>query len=349
MVGINDNTVSVIIPSFNSENTVARCLQSVSAQSFSNLEIIFVDDCSSDGSLDVASELAVVDHRIKIIRHDSQKGVSSARNTGLDESLGRLVIFLDSDDYLQPWYLREMVESLEDFDLVASAFALEQSGIAPQVRNHGMRCEQSLNQASISSYLDDYFLQPYVYTLFVHCWNKLFLRDKLNKNRVRFDEGLSQLEDVHFVAQYLRYADSVRYIESPGYIQTRNSEGGNLSVFSGMGGRQAVADCLCALRVIGEVKSELDGIGKHYLTISYSHFISSMTMLFCLRMARQFRRCPSLSTLVSIYAWISSRRLRDHFYAYKRVAGESHVLRFSLKYLPPSFFVPILILASTGR
>ena len=95
------STVSVIIPVFNSEKYLDKCIESVVNQSYSNLEIILVDDGSTDGSSDVCSLWAEKDCRIKVI-HKANEGAGLARNTGLDSAAGDYIFFVDSDDCINP-------------------------------------------------------------------------------------------------------------------------------------------------------------------------------------------------------------------------------------------------------
>ena len=92
--------ISVIVPIHNVERYLAKCLNSLLAQTYSNLEIICVDDCSTDGSTRIAKEYAVYYERIRLICHDCNMGLGSARNTGLKQASGTLVGFVDSDDYV---------------------------------------------------------------------------------------------------------------------------------------------------------------------------------------------------------------------------------------------------------
>ena len=93
-------TVSVIIPVYNVEKYLDKCLQSVETQSYKDIEIIVVDDCSTDNSYNIAKTHAWGDSRIKIYRHDENKMAGGARNTGIRKSTGKYIMFLDSDDTL---------------------------------------------------------------------------------------------------------------------------------------------------------------------------------------------------------------------------------------------------------
>ena len=92
--------ISLIVPVFNVEKYVSKCLDSLVAQTLKDIEIICVDDCSTDNSLQIIEKYASKDSRIKIVKHEVNKGLGQARNTGLGYSCGEYIWFIDSDDYV---------------------------------------------------------------------------------------------------------------------------------------------------------------------------------------------------------------------------------------------------------
>lgn len=118
-MGLVDSSIriSVIIPTFNVEGVVNRCLESLLSQGLDNIEVLFIDDCSSDRTVSIIDswikERNSKETLYKIIRHKENQGVASARNTGLNNARGRYVYFLDSDDYLAPNSLRLLYETAE--------------------------------------------------------------------------------------------------------------------------------------------------------------------------------------------------------------------------------------------
>lgn len=105
--------VSVIIPVYNVERYLARCLESVINQTYKDVEIICVNDCSPDNSAEILEKYAKKDNRIKIINRKQNGGPSAARNTGLDVATGEYVYFIDSDDWIDLDYIEKMVEKIE--------------------------------------------------------------------------------------------------------------------------------------------------------------------------------------------------------------------------------------------
>ena len=104
--------ISIIVPIYNVEEFIAECLQSVVAQTYRDYELILVDDCGTDGSMSVAARFAshpALEGKMRILRHDRNRGLSAARNTGTAAAKGKYVLFLDSDDILAPDCLQLLV------------------------------------------------------------------------------------------------------------------------------------------------------------------------------------------------------------------------------------------------
>jgi len=341
--------VSIIIPCYNAASTLERCLSSVVNQDYENLEIIVVDDKSSDGSKEMIQRWGDKDPRIAHASHPVNRGVSSARNTGLRLFSGKYVMFVDADDRINSDYVSTMVRSIQDADLACSAFTLQKQGLVPQYRSHGMSASKLLIGRSINEYLDNYFLRPYVYTMFVHCWGKLFHGSVIENHSIFFDEKISQLEDVNFVARYLRHVKCVSFSEVAGYTQIHSTNGENLSSLSGLQGLNPLEDFLMALaplRCLNDRSSvKTQGIYEN----NYSHFLVSMFVLFCLRMARRFWYAPSRSVFWSIHRWVGAEKMRNHVRWYKNIQGESVLIRFSLKNLPPILTTVALLLVARHR
>lgn len=123
---IDNIKVSVIVPIYNVEQYLAKCLESLLGQTYRNIEILAVDDGSTDSSADILREYAEKDDRI-VAFFQENKGVASARNKALDAASGYYYAFVDSDDYLEPEYLNKLIDEAQayDSDLVVSGFVIE--------------------------------------------------------------------------------------------------------------------------------------------------------------------------------------------------------------------------------
>lgn len=108
--------ISIIVPVYNVERYIERCVESICQQTYTNTEIILVDDGSTDSSGKICDEIAVKDPRIRVI-HQQNSGLSAARNAGLAVAKGEYIAFVDSDDYIAQEMYSVMIENMEKYDL----------------------------------------------------------------------------------------------------------------------------------------------------------------------------------------------------------------------------------------
>lgn len=207
--------LSIIIPVYNVERYIHRCVDSVIKEAPSNCQIILVDDGSQDSCPMICDEYALQDERIEVI-HKTNSGLSGARNTGLQKAIGRYIFFLDSDDYLQENYFKTLFH--EEADLMIGAFeAFYSNGIPPYALNI---C--SKRYSSIKEYLSDFY-QFYPVT-FNTVWGKIYRRDILEQYNIRFREDLFMVEDILFNIDYYPHCSSILY-ESDAKLMYRQGNG----------------------------------------------------------------------------------------------------------------------------
>ena len=212
--------ISVIVPVWNGEKYLAKCVESVISQSLKDMEIILVDDGSTDGTWALMERLAARDERIRIL-HQANGGVSEARNAGIELSCGRYIRFVDADDCLPPDSMRHLAEKAQedDCDLVLAAYT-EVLGRHRCQRDLG-RCEDLVDNDEFLRRLERLSNSFYYGVL----WNKLFRGDIIREHQVRFVSGLNWGEDFAFVMSYLAHAERIRYTMTPVYDYRRNPKG----------------------------------------------------------------------------------------------------------------------------
>lgn len=196
---------SVVIPVYQAKESLERCVQSWLAQTEPDLELILVDDGSTDGSRKLCDHLAEEDHRIRVI-HQANAGVSAARNTGIREAQGEFLLFTDSDDYVAPDYLEKMsaLQREQDSDLVLCGFHHLYDG-ADILKVPGETKTVALQEFSAD------FLDLYEKSYLNMPWNKLFRRNWLGS----FDTSLSLGEDLLFNLDYLRKCRRISVLSEP--------------------------------------------------------------------------------------------------------------------------------------
>lgn len=189
--------ISVIVPVYNVEQYLRRCIDSILAQTFTDFEVLLIDDGSKDKSGEICDEYAKKDIRVKVF-HKENGGVSSARNVGLDNARGEWVTFVDSDDWVEKDYLEHFSMN---FDLCVQSYF------------YGNELIEFSNKEIISNPGEDYLLNEYVYG--PYC--KLYKRQIISVNHILFDINLAYGEDVLFWLEYLCYCKSMKVQKYAGY------------------------------------------------------------------------------------------------------------------------------------
>ena len=179
--------ISIIVPVYNAEKYLHRCIDSILTQTFSDFELLLIDDGSTDKSGQLCNEYASKDNRVKVF-HKQNGGVSSARNLGLDNAKGEWIAFVDSDDSVMNTYLSELISS-NDVDLVVSGvrFINGNTSLLPPVALINIKENQGL--------LDEQLCYSYFRTP----WSKLFKNRIIQLYSLRFSSFLRIGEDTILV------------------------------------------------------------------------------------------------------------------------------------------------------
>ena len=199
-------TVSVIMPVYKVERYVARAIESVLAQSFTDFEFLIVDDGSPDRSGEICDEYAQKDPRIRVI-HKENGGAPSARNAAMDQAAGEYVYFMDSDDWVEPDMLRDMVElaRANEAQLVVTGFYIDtfynDSDYVTETLSHPDRVYADREEFRREAYR--LFDRNLLYTP----WNKLYRAEYLNERGIRFPNTF--WDDFPFVLRVVRDIDRV--------------------------------------------------------------------------------------------------------------------------------------------
>ncbi len=188
--------LSIIVPVYNVEQYLQECVESLLAQTFSRTEIILVDDGSTDSGSQICDNLAKRDSRV-IVVHQNNKGVSAARNAGLEIAKGKYISFVDGDDFVTAEFTKAMQRvASEDAELFIFGYSLV-SESNEEIRRANWKSQMLTAEEAIHNVFDyenSCGLKPAV-------WNKIFLRKTIGK--LRFDENLAISEDLKFFIEYL--------------------------------------------------------------------------------------------------------------------------------------------------
>ena len=232
---MNQPLVSIILPVYNAQNHLARCVGSICAQTYSNIEIIILNDGSKDQSLPVCEEFRAKDPRIVLVDKENS-GVADTRNLGLKLAGGKYVQFVDSDDYLDPDFTAALVAAAEaPYKMVIPAGASKPEQVLdkiqdelgvmsvarpPEMREYGFLPAGIYDKDTFARRLMD---KPASYFYSV-LWNKLYRRDLLTRNDIQFVSEMHWAEDLVFNLRYIQYAETFVSIGKAGYYYVQNPQ-----------------------------------------------------------------------------------------------------------------------------
>lgn len=217
--GVDDAKVSVVVPVYNTENYLEETLQSLENQTLDKLEIVCVDDGSTDSSLSILRNHAKNDSRIKIV-HQKNQGVSVARNNGIKSAKGKYIMFADSDDLLPPYACEKAFECAEKYksDVVMLGNVCFMDGEIINLNSF------NYDESNLGFYTCEKSQNPY-YSLKVEMssiWNKIWKKSWLIENNVWFKEGISRGEDGLFNTIAFANADSLVHDKNVFYCYRQN-------------------------------------------------------------------------------------------------------------------------------
>lgn len=205
--------VSFIIPCYNVESFIEECIESITKQTYNNIEIIPVDDGSPDNTGNILNKLAQKDNRIKVV-HQKNGGVSSARNAGIDLASGEYIVFVDGDDYISSDYTEYMISMVLKND----------ADMALSVNNYMYNGEKQIDKDYVSCYTPEQatvlLLGPRVT---VGCWNKIYKRSLLIDNNLRFSTTQFYGEGLLFITTATQLANRISVGFRKVYYYRRNN------------------------------------------------------------------------------------------------------------------------------
>lgn len=265
---------SVIVPVFNVSSYLRECLDSILAQTEADFELLAVNDGSSDGSGKILDEYATKDKRIIVI-HTKNQGVSSSRNTGIDNAKGDFICFVDGDDVIEVSYLKTLFEALGNADSALGGYTTfglpNKSGrvVVPD-RNSTMPLEENLKDFfSVEQYLGQRYL-----------WNRMFRASVIKEHHLRFDERIHYKEDGLFVVQYLCRSNGIVGISNSIVYHYRRTPTGAMGKAICGFNRLLLTDLLAHIYIIEELKRRR--VSHLFIDCAVAEAKSVYKWLFCL-------------------------------------------------------------------
>lgn len=213
--------VSIIVPAYNCIKSLEYCVCSIRQQTYTNFELILVDDGSTDGSNVLCDKLAVEDDRIKVI-HKANGGVSSARNRGIEASTGEYITFCDSDDYLEPDYLENLIQTAKANPDCGHIWCCFQTVTGYQKEN---AVPNYVSAEPVLHYTLKDYMSLHEMWLDTGPWNKLYIAKIIKESGLHFSEDLSLGEDWLFNLAYIDASanEKIAVVTNPLYNYVRGN------------------------------------------------------------------------------------------------------------------------------
>ena len=326
MVSGNNPKISVIVPVYNVEQYLTRCIDSILAQTFTDFELLLIDDGSTDNSGKICDQYAKTDSRIRIF-HKENNGVSSVRNKGIKEAKGKWIAFVDSDD----WLNEKSLEKYIALSLQKDTLYIQQ---AKAVKGNVSEYWPS-KFPNIRICLNNHFDYDIMNAVLIYGtpWGKLYNMEIIKENDLFFDEHISLHEDHCFYFDYIRFIQNVVVIDYVGYYYRINNKRFSLSA---RGNMPYFKNLIYAYRKLSDKLSLI--VDKYGLdTVQLNHIYS---FVYCI-LIRALRSCfygkEAKSTCIKMLHNIDPKDISIYYHP-QSISGKilKNILRckiISLKYL----------------
>lgn len=210
--------ISIIIPVYNGEKYIDRCLKRIEEQSYESYEVLIIDDGSKDNTKNICSNYVKNNNKFHYFYKDNS-GVSDSRNFGFGKAKGKWITFIDADDYISKNYLLELANNIKkDTDLVCSNYYISKENGTSECP---IKVEKELDKdIFIDMVLNDEYVAKnnnYIYKAPRNVWSKLYKKDILIKNNILFKKNIKLFEDGIFQLEYLKYTNKVSITNKPIY------------------------------------------------------------------------------------------------------------------------------------
>lgn len=252
--------ISVIVPVYNAEKWLRRCIDSILAQTFTDFEVLLVDDGSTDGSGAICDEYATQDQRVRVF-HKPNGGVSSARNLGLDNAHGDRVTFCDADDWVDRDWLENLVnDNTDECDLISCGFHT--------YKKDGSKRDICMDEFSGSN--RDYLDVISIGEMFGSLCNKLFKKSIIDEYNLRLDVLIKFREDEEFVLRYITHCSQCRIVSKALYHYYVPDWNKYSAAFSPESGLYLLSSLRRSCRVIGLKNSFTRKVNHEWLRLLLS-------------------------------------------------------------------------------
>ena len=324
--------ISIIVPVYNAQDFLEECVASLTGQTYKNIEILLVDDGSSDNSPEICETLSEADSRIRVF-HKENGGAHTARNFGIEQAKGEYVMFIDSDDWFDKSTVQEVANLIikEDVDVVRFNYVREYVGhsavkintILPDIVCVGEECKKICRKAI--GLIGEELRHPESLNYLAAVWSSAYRRSIIVDNRIQFKNirEILTFEDGLFNVNFLMYANKFCFIDKPLYHYRKYNLNSITSNYK--------ANYLRHQNVmLGYLKEMVDKIGREDCNEAYKNRIALGTMELCLNAIKS-----------SFSFWVKYKEIQNilNDSLRKEVFKNFELNRLSLKWKLYYFFV----------
>jgi glycosyltransferase involved in cell wall biosynthesis len=327
--------ISIIVPVYNAEKFLDRSIKSVLSQSYKNIELILINDGSTDSSERIVNRYALADKRIKVISQKNS-GPASARNLGLRHAKGAFAFFLDADDLIDKKTIKLLIAKYNKSqpDLVISNFS--------KLENNGERIKQSvtfhpdgepfedqvkkLSKRDIVDYVRHFLKYPSNH-LISYCWARLYKLSIIKENNIFFNEGMRLFEDFVFNLEYLKHTNKIVFVNESLYTYTmhKNHISASMTI---MNSDSLLHDIDLFKRKGSEFlqKATVDTLDAIHIKKELGHALIHYVIIFTIRSCRQVTRHNRKKIYNEIDKMVNAPIFRDSLQHYSPSKGNSRIL-----------------------
>ncbi|MBR5578153.1 MAG: glycosyltransferase family 2 protein [Lachnospiraceae bacterium] len=217
--------ISIVLPVYNAEEYLKKCIACIQAQTYENWELVVIDNGSTDTSCEICRDFAREDSRIEVFHQYQHKGVSVARNLGLERSSGEFITFIDADDWVKPDYLEVLLRTQKkhEADMVVCGYE--------KIENREVEPEKKLEREYYSRvYSKEEYFRDYMLEGNTHCWAALYRAKKMEE--IRFPNKITIGEDLLYLIHGALKMDTIAVSDYQGYEYYINPKGAMLKKFT---------------------------------------------------------------------------------------------------------------------
>ena len=336
-LGSKDLLISVVVPVYNAEKFISRSIESVLSQSYDCLELLLVNDGSTDSSKKICEGYALSDKRVKVISQEN-KGPSAARNAGINRSSGEFIFFLDADDFISGNTLELLVNEYNEChaDLVMANFqklSIKGDVLKQSVSFHPNNelfegVVETLSNENIVYYVRNFLKHPSNH-LISYCWARLYKSSIIKENGILANENMRLFEDYVFNLEYLRYTKEIVFVNENLYTYSMHEN--HVSASMAILNAESLLHDMNVFRNKTRIFLRDAKLRNVNAEKEIGHTLIHYVIIFLVRSCRQITESNKKNISDEISQIVDAPIIRDSLKYYSPGKGNSRVLPFLMK------------------